>query len=249
MTAFPSLPQATKELDTLPQMGEAALLIDLDGTLLDIAPRPDAVVVPAALPATLIRLRDRLEQALAIVTGRPIAQVDMLLPEIPTAVAGEHGAALRHGISRPVERPPLPSAPAVWRERAAALAASHPGVLLEPKAHGFVLHFRAVPEVGGTLRESLEAMVASDPAFALQPALMAWEVRPRGVDKGSAVKALMAHGPFAGRVPIFIGDDATDEDGMRVARGMGGAGLRVADAFGDAAGVRAWLAAAAEKML
>ena len=84
-------------------------------------------------------------------------------------------------------------------------------------------------------------MLADDTRFALLPAHMAWEVRPRGADKGTAVAELMARAPFAGRLPVFIGDDVTDEDAMRAADAMGGVGLLVADAFGNPAGVRTWL--------
>jgi trehalose 6-phosphate phosphatase len=115
-----------------------------------------------------------------------------------------------------------------------------------PGQRGFVLHYRAVPELGDLLREALERLMAPDAhRFLLQAAHMAWEVKPRGAAKGTAVAQLMQRAPFAGRVPIFIGDDVTDEDGMRVARATGGARLRVPDLFGDAVGVRAWLAAAA----
>jgi trehalose 6-phosphate phosphatase len=130
---------------------------------------------------------------------------------------------------------------------AEALAAAHPGVLFEPKARGFALHYRAVPALAQTLRETLEQMMAGSTEFELLPAHMLWEVRPRGVDKGKAVTRLMAAPPFLGRLPVFIGDDVTDEDGIAIATAMGGAGLRVQDAFGDAAGVRTWLAAIAEK--
>jgi len=104
-----------------------------------------------------------------------------------------------------------------------------------------VLHYRAVPGLGPALRTALEAVIGSSEAFALMPARKAWEIRPRGADKGMAVAALMARAPFAGRLPVFIGDDVTDEDGMAAARAMGGAGLKVGDAFRDPAAVRAWL--------
>ena len=118
--------------------------------------------------------------------------------------------------------------------------------MLERKQRGFVFHYRAVPNAGPALHAAALALVAGDPGrFQVMEALMAWEIRPRGADKGSAVAALMAQAPFAGRTPIFIGDDVTDEDGMRVARAMGGAGLRVDRWFSDPAGVRAWLAATA----
>ncbi len=229
----------------LPEFERTALLLDMDGTLIDIAPTPDAVVVPAALPGVLLRLRERLGDALAVVSGRPLAQIDALLPGIPYAAAAEHGAAIRHAPGAEVERPGLPHPPPGWRAAAAAAAAAHPGAMLEDKAHGFVLHFRAAPEHGPALRAAAEALIAADPRFVVMGAKMAWEIKPAAVDKGVAVAALMSRAPFAGRAPVFVGDDVTDEDGIRVALAMGGAGLRVPDLFGSAAGVRDWLARAA----
>jgi trehalose 6-phosphate phosphatase len=238
---LPSLPQLA-----LPAPGRAALLLDLDGTLLDIAPTPDQVVVPPSLFADLAVVRRHVGDALAVVTGRPIAQVDALLPSVPYAVAGEHGGAIRHAPEDAIMRAVLPSAPAEWLYAAEELAQSLPGVLLERKHHGFVLHYRAAPASGDALRRALERLIAPEAErFVLLPALMAWEVRPVGADKGTAVDALMQRAPFAGRTPIFIGDDTTDEDGMRASRAHGGLGLRVQTAFGSAAAVRAWLAAAA----
>ena len=230
--------------DALPPPAGTALLLDLDGTLLDLAPTPDAVRVPDGLPGTLRRLRNHLGGALAVVTGRPIAQIDDLLPGVPYAVAGEHGGAIRHAPDAPVVRAPLPDPPVDWIMEAARIADAHPGALLEQKQRGFVFHYRAVPALGPALRAEADALVATRPdQFRILAALMAWEVKPRGADKGTAVRSLMTRPPFAGRLPIFIGDDVTDEDGMEVARAMGGAGLRVDAAFGTAAGVRNWLAA------
>ncbi len=236
-------------LDPLPPLARAALLLDLDGTLLDIAPTPDSVVVPPALPTTLHRLRPLVGNALAVITGRPIETIDTLLGDCIHAVAGEHGGAIRHAPGQPIERPDLPIPPERWLEAAAVLAARFPGSILERKARGFGLHFRLAQEAGPIFHAELSSLLAGSDQFRLLQGHMLWEVRPVGVDKGDAVVALMRSPPFAGRQPIFIGDDVTDEDGMRVARSMGGAGLRVQDAFGDPAGVRAWLkqaAAAAE---
>ena len=226
----------------LPPLGRSALLLDLDGTLLDIAPTPDSVVVPSALLDALRGLVMRLDGALAVISGRPVAQVDALLHAIPTAVAGEHGGATRYAPNAALERVNLPSAPPEWLAAAERIAAANPGVLLERKERGFVLHYRAVPTLGPMLRTALEAVIGSSGQFALMPARKAWEIKPLGADKGTAVAALMARAPFAGRLPIFIGDDVTDEDGMAMARAMGGVGLKVGDAFMDPAAVRAWLA-------
>jgi trehalose 6-phosphate phosphatase len=226
---------------TLPPIERAALLLDLDGTLLDIAPTPDAVVVPAELPGVLYELREMFGDAVAVVTGRPVETIDRLLGDAVFAVAGEHGGAVRHAPGAALERAVLPAPPASVIEGAKRLVAGHPGALYEPKARGFALHYRAVPEAGQALREGVAALIASEATFELLQGHMIWEVRPRGVHKGTAVAVLMGRAPFAGRLPVFLGDDVTDEDGIDAAAAMGGAGLWVPDVFGDAAGVRAWL--------
>jgi trehalose 6-phosphate phosphatase len=232
-------------MESLPPFDRAAMLLDLDGTLLELAPAPDLVVVPPGLTETLHRLRDRLGGALAIVTGRPIAQVDALIGDAPFGIAGEHGGALRHAPDAAIERPDLPTPPAAWRAAAARIAAAHPGALLEHKERGFVLHFRAAPEHGAALRAAIDVLTADTPGFVTMTAHMAWEVRPTGTDKGRAVMMLMERPPFAGRLPVFIGDDVTDEDAITASRALGGAGYRVDTAFGSPAGVRAWLDAIA----
>lgn len=227
----------------LPAFNQTALLLDLDGTLLDMAPTPDQVVVPPMLPGTLARLRDRLDGALAVITGRPVDQIDTLLPGIVPVVAGEHGGALRASPGAALTRAPVPELPPGLVDAAKAVAEDHPGVVLERKARGFVLHYRPAPAAGPAVHAALEALVKPyDATLRLIAAHMAWEVRPRGVDKGTAMTEIMALPPFVGRLPVFIGDDVTDEDGMVVARAMGGAGLFVPEVFGSAGAVRAWLA-------
>jgi trehalose 6-phosphate phosphatase len=234
-------------MDTLPPFRRAALLLDMDGTLIDLAPTPDAVVVAPGLREDLGTLRDALGGALAIVTGRPIETVDRLFGDAPGAVAGEHGGALRHAAGAPVERPDLPTPPTTWLDQAEALVRSFPGALLERKARGFALHYRGAPEAKGVFHDALTAMVAPSGQFQVHPAQMLWEIRPIGADKGDAVAALMRRAPFADRLPVFIGDDVTDEDGMREARKRGGAGYRVDEVFGDPDGVRSWLRRSAER--
>jgi trehalose 6-phosphate phosphatase len=162
-------------------------------------------------------------------------------------MAGDHGATVRPDPRAPALETGLPHPPAAWRVRADELAARHPGALIEDKEHGFVIHYRQAPGAGAEAEALLASLIAEDPAaFTLLEARMAWEVRPRGPSKATAVRGLMARPPFAGRVPVFIGDDVTDEEGMEAARGFGGLGLRLQDAFGTPAALRDWLALAAQ---
>lgn len=218
---------------------DAALLIDFDGTLVDFAPTPDAVSVTPALRTLLSDLEQCVGGAMAIVTGRALTDIDSMLAPLSVPVAAEHGGVMRVGAD--IWRPELPDVPAGWRDAAARLAAAHPGALVEAKPRGFVLHVRRVPAALNSVRAALQRLVSADARFELLDAAMAIEVRPRGADKGTAVLQLMSRPPFAGRAPVFVGDDVTDEDGMRAARALGGCGLRVADVFGSPAGVRAWL--------
>ncbi|HTH99803.1 MAG TPA: trehalose-phosphatase [Acidisoma sp.] len=228
----------------------SALFLDLDGTLLDIAPRHDQVVVAPGLADVIRRLARALGGAVAVVTGRPLSDVDRLFPDLGVAVAAEHGARLRlpNGQMRD-HSPELP-----WRQNwigtIQAALPRWPGAFLEEKSVGFVIHYRQAPEAGAEIERFMTDLVAPAAGAAeLLPALMAFEVRAAGVGKGHAVRHLMAEPPFAGRVPVFIGDDVTDEEGMAEAEAQGGLGLHVARAFGGApAEVRAWLARMADRL-
>jgi trehalose 6-phosphate phosphatase len=217
-----------------------ALFLDLDGTLLEIAARPDAVVVPKELPDLLSRLREALGGAVAVVTGRGLAVARGYtgVPDLP--IGAEHGAVLDPALPGAA---PLPVPPPEWRRAADEWAAARPGTLAEHKTHGLVLHFRQRPEAEAEALALLaELMREDDRGFRVVPAHAAAELRPAGADKGGAVRRLMAIPPFTGRRPIFIGDDITDEDGMAACAEYGGYGLRVPDDFaGRPALVRAWL--------
>jgi trehalose 6-phosphate phosphatase len=249
-----AMPQ-TASSDLPPAAGpRAALFLDFDGTLIDIAPRPDAVVVPPDLPGLLTRLSAGLGGAVAIVTGRGLEVARGLTGAPPIAFAAEHGTVIdASGLSgfgiAPI--PPLPEPagpPESWRQDAAAFVDARPGMLLEHKTYGFVLHFRAVPHHGEEAHRFL-LRLAEGTHFQVIPAHAAFELRPKGSDKGVATDWLMRHPPFAGRIPVFIGDDVTDEDGMRVARAHGGAGYRVPERFpAGPADVRAWLLRLAETL-
>ena len=227
--------------DPLPPFERAALLLDLDGTLLDLVDVPDAVVVPEGLINTLRTIRKQIGDALAIVTGRPVETIDRLLGDAPYAVAGEHGGAFRCAPGAAIERPDHKAPPMEWIERATRLAAAHPSTILEQKPRGFGVHFRQDPDAGQVIHDVLSGLVEGSPDFELMQGLMLWEIRPKGINKGLAVTHLMSRPPFQGRLPVFIGDDVTDQDGIRAARSMGGAGLFVPDIFGSPVRVRDWL--------
>ncbi|HEY6983783.1 trehalose-phosphatase [Reyranella sp.] len=229
---------------------KSALFLDLDGTLLEIAATPEQVVVPPGLPALLTHLHHQLDGALAIVTGRPLPQIDELLrPFVPSA-AGEHGVSLRYADGTREELPAGIAVPTAWRDALQAAAERWPGVLVEPKPHGLAVHYRLAPEYGNEVWRLVRELVPPEhPWFRLVPAREAVEIGLRAASKGHAVERLMAHAPFHGRRPIFVGDDFTDEAGMTKARELGGVGLRVAEAFGgDPAKVRAWLAQGAHRL-
>ncbi len=220
-----------------------ALFFDLDGTLIDLAPRPDMVRMPEMLIDLLKQVQRELQGALAVVSGRPLGQLDALLAPWRPPAAGEHGAQCRLPSGEMVPPPRLPAVPTEWRLAADALASENAGIVVEQKATGIAVHYRQAPGSEGRVRDVLQRLAAQRPReFTAMPGLMLTEIRPRAVDKGSAVEWLMREKPFAGRTPVFVGDDVTDEDGFRAAEALGGRGLHVHRHFsGGAAQVREWL--------
>jgi trehalose 6-phosphate phosphatase len=196
---------------------QSALFLDVDGTLLHIAPRPELVHVPADLPDLLARLSVQREAALALISGRPLAQLDRLFHPWHGAAAGLHGLERRRadgGFDCVLDKA---SATALdWlRPRLAALAADGTGLLLEDKGGTLALHYRATPQREPEIcavAETLYREVA--PVLRLIAGKMVIEFQPRGVNKGSAIAGFLTEPPFAGRRPAFVGDDTTDEDGF-----------------------------------
>jgi trehalose 6-phosphate phosphatase len=221
-----------------------ALFLDLDGTLIDFAATPDAVVVPQGLPNLLRELSGDLDGALAIVTGRAREMADRLLAPWQPPGGFSHGAELRDGAGHLLANLALPTVPAAWTTQLAGWAEAWPGVILERKPHGVALHYRGAPQRRDDAHAVLAALLADHATeFDLLPAHMAFEIRPRGANKARAVEVLMQAPPFEGRRPVFVGDDVTDEDGMRAARAFGGFGLHVGrDFLGGPAEVREWIA-------
>ncbi len=220
-----------------------AVCLDLDGTLIDIAETPDAVIVPDALIALLDGLRTDFSGAIGILSGRPLNSIDALLHPLRLPAAGEHGAMLRLPDGAIAAAGAETRVPEEWRARIRQITSDWRGLLIEEKAHGLALHYRANPMLAGPVAELLEMITAEDTAFQMLPARMARELRHVTINKGIALKRLMEVAPFRGRRPLFIGDDATDMDAIAAANRMGGIGLLVGDCFaGSVANVRDWLA-------
>jgi trehalose 6-phosphate phosphatase len=206
----------------------SALFLDMDGTLLELAPTPRSVRVPDGLLDLLERLSIVFDGAVAIVTGRMIAEADLILSPLRLPASGVHGAEMRKGRDYEIERvrATLPDDLVHAMQR---LAARIPGVLAEPKGPGLAIHYRLAPDA--------EALIAQELAFALErhagafhilPGKCLFEVVPAGLSKGTALAALSALPSFRDRLPIMIGDDIGDEAAFAAAEGLHGFGLRVA---------------------
>lgn len=203
----------------------ASLFLDFDGTLVEIAERPDAVAVDARLQALLGGLIDRLDGRVALISGRPAGEIVALFGEALVNVVGSHGMEYRwaDGRDAPFERPAgLDEVLEAMRR----LADAHPGVLVEEKPLGVALHFRQAPDTEAACHTLAEAL-AQVHQLHLQPGKMMVEVRARGGDKGSAIRTLMSEPKLAPTRPLFMGDDHTDEPGFTAAQALGGAGILV----------------------
>ena len=239
------MPMAPDKLDP----NAVALFLDVDGTLLEIRNNPSDVSADASLVGLLEACFESLGGALALVSGRSVAEVDRIFAPAVFPVAGAHGAELRidGGEIVTVAHDPLPEdALAPIR----ALAAAHEGLLLEHKRGGVSLHYRRAPELESECRELVTRVMADiGDSFRLIAGKMVFEVAPCAYDKGAAIRTFLENSPFAGRVPIFLGDDVTDEDGFRVVNELSGMSIRIGDIersaaryrLDDVAAVRPWL--------
>ncbi len=205
-----------------------AIFTDFDGTLVEIAETPDAVDVPADLADQLERTARDFDHAFAVITGREIADIDRFLSPLHLPVAGAHGAQRRRADGTVLELDAdISGAAQAIADALRPLLNEHPELILEPKDGAVALHFRQAPELEEDCLLAMQAAIGTHPEFTLVPGKMVLEARPAGIDKGSALKAYMQEEPFAGRTPIFIGDDTTDEDGFRAAQDLGGIGIKL----------------------
>jgi trehalose 6-phosphate phosphatase len=191
---------------------KTAILLDVDGTILDIAPTPREVFVPRALRDTLVRLWQRTGGALAFVSGRPVSELDLIFSPLQLPAIGGHGAELRVIAGEAAEPSGLPSLDAKVKRQFAAIAEAAPGIILEDKGYSLALHYRLAPDKERVVRQAAARICAGlgDTSIELLPGKLVVEIKQTGVTKATAVRELMTHPPFAGRRPIFIGDDVTD---------------------------------------
>lgn len=233
----------------MPAPGETAWFLDIDGTLLELAPSPDSVEVDGWLRALIVRLRDAAGGAVALISGRAIATVDRLFAPLHLPVAGQHGVERRDAAGVLHHHEPPFQELAGARHALADWVSRHPGALIEDKRFSLAVHYRQAPALAERLRRFLEAILAgSDGALRLQPGKMVFELKPAGRDKGVAIGEFLGEPPFLGRVPVFVGDDLTDEYGFEQVNLRGGLSVKVGDGptcagwrLPDVAAVRGWL--------
>jgi len=229
-----------------------ALFLDVDGTLLDIAERPDRVVVPAGLVDDLAEAERGLGGALAVITGREAEEIDRLFRPLRLRVAAVHGAELRFDPdAAPTPSPGTSELPAsLWEDLNRALR-DFPGTFAENKRYSFTVHYRLAPGVKESLRKAVMRVVQAEPESAVEVmnARRAIELKAPGYDKGRAVACFLSVPPFRGRTPIYIGDDTTDEAGFAAVSARGGHAYSVGrprpgarGVFASPGDVRAWLA-------
>jgi trehalose 6-phosphate phosphatase len=241
-------------IETIPlpstNLGDIAVLLDIDGTILDIAPTPGAVIVPASLRKALTRLSGKTGGALALVSGRSLGDIDLLFAPLRLPAIGGHGAEMRLSPHDDAERENARVLDGDLRERVAELAVGSPGVLVEDKGYSLAVHYRLAPEQEGRVKRAVAAIRADWPKEPIEvlPGKSVVEIKSAGFHKGAAIRELMQHKPFAGRRPIFIGDDVTDESAFAVMPEFKGMGFSVgrrapgtAYCFAAPSDVRRWL--------
>lgn len=203
-----------------------ALFLDFDGTLVDIAERPDAVVVEAGLPARLKAVGAMLDGALAIVTGRALADIDGFMPDLGLDICGLHG--LERRIGGKLSRPEAPSGLKQAVDDLRARLSGTPGIVVEDKGVGAAVHWRMAPASEPVARAAMAEFAGRLGAgYRIQDGKAVQELVPVHAGKDGAVHALMSQPPYLGRMPVFVGDDKTDEHGFAAVDALGGIGVKI----------------------
>jgi len=247
----PPFPDATADKMAALTEEPAALFLDVDGTILDLAERPSDVVTPPGLVATLRRTERKLAGALGLISGRPIDELDRLFEPLRLRASGVHGAEMRFDPGLPPMYAPAASAlpQSLWTDLT-RIAAAFPGAFVENKRFSFTVHYRLALESERRLREAVLRLIASSRIpVEVMSAHYAIELKAQGCDKGGAIAAFLSRPPFRGRTPVFVGDDTTDESGFAVVAARGGYAFSVGrqrpgaiGTFTQPSAVRDWLA-------
>lgn len=204
---------------------DTALFLDFDGTLVELASQPEAVQVPAQLVSTLSALSRRVGGALAMVSGRRLADLDHFLAPLKLPAAAEHGALCRDAAGLLTDAAQADMQHVL--HAAQSLLKQHPGLRLEEKTRAISLHYRHAPELERLCLQKMREAVALSDGLDLMQGKCVIDIKPAGVSKGTAIAALMAQPPFAGRQPVFAGDDVTDEAGFEQVQRLGGHAIKV----------------------
>jgi len=260
MTSVSSMPvqEPVAGSDPLPQqplppidLDACALLLDIDGTLLELAPAPREVVVPPDLVPTLNGLLVRMSGALALVSGRSLDDIDWIFSPARYPSVGGHGAEMRLAIDSEAVATQAPPMNPDLKRRFANIAQLHPGILVEDKGYSFALHFRKAPHLETAIYDAVSAIRADLPNVPIDilPGKLVCEIKHSGITKATGVRELMSHAPFKDRRPVFLGDDVTDESVFAIMPDFGGLSFSVgrkargvAGTFTGPAQVRYWLA-------
>ena len=244
-TAGPAAREPALRLD------QSAILLDIDGTLLDLAPTPREVWVPPDLSTTLNRLLARTSGALALVSGRSLNDIDLIFAPEQFPAVGGHGAEMRIAADSEAVATHAPPMDKELKRRLAAIAKLSPGILLEDKGYSLALHYRLAPHAEKAIYAAVSLIRADLPNAPIEvlPGKCVCEIKHSGFNKATGVLELMTHEPFRGRRPIFIGDDVTDEAVFGIMPDLGGLAFSVgrrakgvADHFDEPRDVRNWLA-------
>ena len=223
-------PPATRRRKPPPPAPERdwAWFFDIDGTLVEIAQTPDSIVVPGDLTPLISRLSWLFDGAVALITGRAIADVDSVLPLQGIAIAGQHGLEIRSSNGSTATHAVRAERLNCIRTALLEAVEKHPGLIAEYKGLSIALHYRHAPALASfahRLMRELRGRYAPD--FVIQRGKRVVELKPAGRDKGVAIAEMMSDAPFSGRVPVFVGDDVTDEIGFKVVNRMGGHSIKI----------------------
>ena len=254
--ADPSTPPSGGKQSSLPaemlkfDLNRTAVLLDVDGTLLDIAPTPLEVHVPPQLRDALYALRQQLDGAIAFVSGRPIAELDRIFDPLRLSAVGGHGAEIRFLPEGEIRRSRIATLDEEIRADFAQIGKIGKGIIVEDKGYSLAIHYRQAPEYGGEIMKNVVAICENERCASLEvlPGKLVIEIKPGGYDKGTGLREMMTTEIFKGRRPIFIGDDVTDNAAFTALREFDGTGFSVGGIvkgatfnFDGPQDVRAWL--------